>query len=184
MSPTFALAAVASLLFATVSVHAESHTVTFVNQCGKGTPTLIVGGQVVSTGQPYTSNGPLDSAIAYASFFFLSGDCGYNGEQCTLLEMTLGNPTVPGGGSSTDISLISPHTFNVEASFSYYDGCDNTGADCAYQGCPMAFYQSNDNQVQVACQTDNVGAPRHSSSCARSDVPSPGQLADRILCGC
>lgn len=35
-------------------------------------------------------------------------ECGYNGENCLLVEMTLGNPTVPGGGSSTDISAISP----------------------------------------------------------------------------
>lgn len=53
----------------------------------------------------------------------------------------------------------------------YYNGCDGTGATCKYnlqivalcssfQGasgtCDTAFFNPNDNQVQVACQTDNV----------------------------
>ena len=45
------------------------------------------------------------------------GECLLNGEKCTTLEMTLVNPTAPGAGSSTDISLITPHAFNVETSF-------------------------------------------------------------------
>ncbi|KAG6907990.1 hypothetical protein DXG01_006646 [Tephrocybe rancida] len=67
------------------------------------------------------------------------GHCGFNGDDCTLLETTLNNPVVPGGGSSTDISLISPyvssapglslrfvklkhvgrHTFSVRTGFRY-----------------------------------------------------------------
>lgn len=37
------------------------------------------------------------------------GGCGFNGEGCTLIETTLINPTSPGSGSSTDISLIPPY---------------------------------------------------------------------------
>lgn len=37
-----------------------------------------------------------------------AGSCGDNGEGCTLVETTLVNPTTPGSGSSTDISLIPP----------------------------------------------------------------------------
>ncbi len=46
-----------------------------------------------------------------------TGECLLNGEKCTTLEMTLVDPTAPGSGSSTDISLIAPHAFNVPASF-------------------------------------------------------------------
>ena len=46
-----------------------------------------------------------------------SGSCGLNGEGCTLIETTLKNPTSPGAGSSTDISLIPPHTFSVTSGF-------------------------------------------------------------------
>ncbi|KAF5309378.1 hypothetical protein D9619_012481 [Psilocybe cf. subviscida] len=135
-----------------VGAMAESHTVTFTNKCGRGTPTLIQGGNVLSTGGSFTSNGPLTAAIAYLQ----TGSCGFNGEGCTLIETTLRNPTSPGSGSSTDISLISPHAFSVTSGFGYFNGCDNTGADCTNANCPTAFHQSNDNSVQVACQANNV----------------------------
>ncbi|KAJ6595298.1 hypothetical protein B0H10DRAFT_2233003 [Mycena sp. CBHHK59/15] len=35
-----------------VNVHAETHTIVFTNNCGFGTPTLIQGGNVLSTGAP------------------------------------------------------------------------------------------------------------------------------------
>ncbi|OBZ68278.1 hypothetical protein A0H81_11971 [Grifola frondosa] len=133
-------------------VSAEQHTIRFQNNCGKGTPQLVQNGNILSTGQDYVSNGPFTAGIAYLQ----TGECLLNGEGCTLLEMTLVNPTAPGSGSSTDISLIPPHAFNVEASFSYFDGCDGAGATCSSSTCPTAFFQPNDNQVQVQCQTDNV----------------------------
>ncbi|OBZ68277.1 hypothetical protein A0H81_11970 [Grifola frondosa] len=145
-------ASLATVLIASTGVSAEQHIIRFQNNCGKGTPQLVQGGQILSTGQDYVSNGPFSGGIAYLQ----TGECLLNGEECTLLEMTLGNPTVPGGGSSTDISLIPPHAFNVEASFSYFDGCDGSGATCSSSTCPTAFFQSNDNQVQVQCETDNV----------------------------
>ncbi|KAF8577176.1 glycopeptide [Ramaria rubella] len=133
-----------------VSVAAESHTVTFTNKCGKGTPLLKANGQTLSTGGSFTINGPLVSAIAY------TGNCGDNGEGCTLVETTLQNPTTPGSGSSTDISLIPPHTFSVTSGFGYFNGCDGQGADCTSESCPQAFHVSTDTGVQVACQTPNV----------------------------
>ena len=87
------------------------------------------------------------------------------------------NPTSPGSGSSTDISLIPPHVFSVTSGFgwvfapssslilakwwvgtyaSYFNGCDGAGADCTNQNCNTAFHQPNDTGVQVACQIDNV----------------------------
>nr|VWO99925.1 N/A [Ganoderma boninense] len=149
----FTIATVAVALAAFVgTVAGESHTVHFDNRCGYGTPTLIQGGNVLSTGGDYTSNGPLTAAIAYLQ----TGSCGFNGEGCTLIETTLVNPTSPGSGSSTDISLIPPHSFSVTSGFGYYDGCDGAGADCTYSGCPTAFHSSGDTGVQVACQSNNV----------------------------
>ncbi|KAF8887699.1 glycopeptide [Mucidula mucida] len=134
-------------------VAGESHTVHFDNRCGYGTPKLISqSGSVLSTGGDYTSNGPLIGAIAYLQ----TGNCGFNGDSCTLIETTLRNPPSPGAGSSTDISLIAPHSFSVTSGFGYYNGCDGTGADCNNANCNTAFHNSNDNWVQVACQTNDV----------------------------
>ncbi|OSX66380.1 hypothetical protein POSPLADRAFT_1038599 [Postia placenta MAD-698-R-SB12] len=155
MSSTLLSAALAAALFATASVRAETHTITFINQCGYGTPQLIQGANILSTGEPYVSNGPFDSAISYLQ----TGGCGFNGEDCTLLEMTIANAVVAGGGPSADISLISPHSFSVWSSFAYYGasgGCDYTGANCAAANCPQAFYYSDETQVQVACQEDDI----------------------------
>ncbi|KZT72182.1 hypothetical protein DAEQUDRAFT_664906, partial [Daedalea quercina L-15889] len=158
MSLAFLSAALATALLATAGVNAESHTVRFANLCGSGTPTLIGDGGILSTGEDYTSDGPFESGLAYVVYSsdFFRITCDYNGEECLIVEMTLGNPTVPGGGSSTDISAIAPHAFNVQTSFSYYGSCNNTGADCASEGCTDAFYSPDDNQVQVACEDDNV----------------------------
>ncbi|KAM5544758.1 hypothetical protein V8D89_001656 [Ganoderma adspersum] len=135
------------------SVVGETHTVHFDNRCGFGTPMLIQGPNVLSTGAPYTSDGPLVSAIAYLQ----TGQCSFNGEGCTLVETTLVNPTsAPGSGSSTDISLIPPHVFSVTAGFGYYGGCDGTGTDCNNADCTTAFHVDSDTHVQVACQADNV----------------------------
>ncbi|KAJ7462289.1 hypothetical protein B0H11DRAFT_2054923 [Mycena galericulata] len=133
------------------TVRAESHTIKFNNQCGFGTPQLIQGGNVLTT-TSYTSTGELSSAIAYLQ----TGSCGFNGEQCTLLEMTMTNPTVVGGGSSADISLITPHTFNVATSIEFYGGCDGVGTTCGSESCATAFKQPDDTWVQVACQDDNA----------------------------
>ncbi|KAK7461292.1 hypothetical protein VKT23_008471 [Stygiomarasmius scandens] len=134
------------------AVYAETHTVVFDNRCGFGTPTLIQGPNVLSTGQSFTINGPLISAIAYLQ----TGSCGFNGEGCTLIETTLKNPTCAGCGSSTDISLIPPHSFSVTSGFGYFNGCDGAGADCTNGNCPTAFHNPDDTFVQVACQANNV----------------------------
>ncbi|KAF8993005.1 Glp-like protein [Cyathus striatus] len=121
-------------------VHAETHTVHFINKCGFGTPTLIQGPNVLSTGDDYTSNGPLTAAIAYLQ----TGSCGFNGEGCTLIELTLINPTSPGSVSSADISLIPPYAFSVASGFGYFDGCDGAGLT------------PGQNDRQVLCQANNV----------------------------
>jgi len=144
---------------------------------------LIQGANTLSNGQDYTSNGPLSSAIAYLQ----TGNCLFNGENCAIVEMTLGNPTCPGCGSSVDISLIAPHALNVPTSFSFYNGCDGTGATCSTPDCKTAFFQPNDNQVQVACQTDNVdllitfcGDGSTGSSSSPSPPPPPSSVHAQV----
>ncbi|KAJ3802583.1 hypothetical protein GGU11DRAFT_552529 [Lentinula aff. detonsa] len=150
MFPSLELAIFVTAVIA-VGAQAETHTVTFTNLCGKGVPTLKAKGVTLSTGGAYTSNGPLEGAIAY-----LDVGCGANGEGCTMIETTLVNPTTAGSGSSTDITLISPHSFSVTTGFGYYNGCDGAGADCTSSSCSTAFRVDSDTGVQVACQVDNV----------------------------
>ncbi|KAG0697277.1 hypothetical protein DFH29DRAFT_160492 [Suillus ampliporus] len=139
-------------IFSVVGVGAsEIHTIKFINQCGHGTPCLVVNGQNVSTGQDYTVNS-LFSGIAYLQ----TGQCDVNGEDCTLLEMNLVNPTCAGCGSSVDISLIAPHSYNVETSFAYYNGCDGLGADCNDPNCATAFFAPEDWYAQRQCEANNV----------------------------
>ncbi|KAF9014241.1 hypothetical protein BDQ17DRAFT_1419144 [Cyathus striatus] len=137
---------------AIVTVAAEKHIVHFDNRCGRGTPTLVQNGKVLSTGADYVSNGPFLAAIAYLQ----TGSCLLNGEHCGTVEMTLKNPTTAGGGSSADISLIPPLAYNVPIGFGYYNGCNGAGADCTSASCSTAFHVPTDNQVQVACQTNDV----------------------------
>jgi hypothetical protein len=153
MAPSFfqVLSSLAVAITAFSAVNAESHTISFENKCGRGTPTLIVGGKAVSAGQPFTSDTTI-SGIAYLQ----TGGCLFNGEGCTLMEFTLNNPSCPGCGSSADISLIPPHAFNVETSYSFYNGCDGQGNICSSSTCNTAFFKPDDNQVQTGCQANNV----------------------------
>ncbi|KAJ3822535.1 hypothetical protein F5880DRAFT_1447016, partial [Lentinula raphanica] len=88
--------------------------------------------------------------------FFRSGECLLNGEHCTTLELTLKNPTTPGAGSSTDVTLISPHAFNVGVGFSYFNGCDGQGQTCGTASCTSAFRTPTDYFAQTQCETNNV----------------------------
>ncbi|RPD59800.1 hypothetical protein L227DRAFT_575790 [Lentinus tigrinus ALCF2SS1-6] len=152
MQLSFVVSAVAMAILSGVSVRAETHTIRFENKCGKGTPQLIQNGKVLSSGEDFVSNGPFTAGIAYLQ----TGECLFNGEECTLLEMTLVNPVAPGSVSSTDISLITPHAFNVAASFSYFNGCDRQGTTCNSADCTTAFHKFDDNQVQVQCDSSDV----------------------------
>ncbi|KZV69258.1 glycopeptide [Peniophora sp. CONT] len=148
----FLVSAAALVATALSGVSAETHIVTFDNRCGTGTPMLKANGQTLSTGGAYTSNGPLRAAIAYLQ----TGVCGDNGENCLTVETTLVNPTTPGSGSSTDLTLIPPHAFQTTSGFAYYSGCDGAGADCTSGSCSTAFFQPDDTHVQVGCQANNV----------------------------
>ncbi|KAJ3991426.1 glycopeptide, partial [Lentinula boryana] len=150
----FALALFAGSAFAApIKIRSETHTINMVNNCGSGTPTLVQNGNVLSTGSSYTASGEI-TAIAYLN---RNGECLLNGENCTTLELTLTNPTVPGAGSSTDVTLISPHAFNVGVGFSYFNGCDGQGQTCATADCTDAFRTPTDYFAQTQCETNNVG---------------------------
>ena len=45
------------------------------------------------------------------------GECGFNGEDCTLIETTLENLAPGNSGSLTDINVQPPHALNFVASF-------------------------------------------------------------------
>ncbi|KIY53119.1 hypothetical protein FISHEDRAFT_69258 [Fistulina hepatica ATCC 64428] len=179
-----------SFIFATLLyvlyVAAESHTIKFDNQCGYGYPVLIRGGDVYNlTDNAYTADGTFSSAIAYLQYDDM---CNFNGENCTLMEMSLENPVVAGGGSSADISLISPHVFSVGTSFSYYNGCDGQGASCLNASCTTAFRSSDDNQDQVACQDDDVnllitfcGSSSNSSSDSSSSTAASSTYTSEVV---
>ncbi|KAF8814051.1 hypothetical protein BYT27DRAFT_7082999 [Phlegmacium glaucopus] len=153
MFPLTHLSATLLAITFSIFVKAETHTVHFDNRCGFGTPTLIQGPNVLSTGGDFVSNGPLTAAIA---IILNNRGCGFNGEGCTLIETTLRNPTSPGSGSSSDISLIPPHAFSVTSGFGYFNGCNGLGADCTSATCDTAFRNPGDTSKQVACQINDV----------------------------
>ncbi|KAK1231352.1 hypothetical protein PQX77_005533 [Marasmius sp. AFHP31] len=144
-----------AVLAAAGTVMGERHTVTLVNRCGRGTPQLIRGPNVLSSGGSYTENGVLSSAIAYLQ----TGNCLFNGENCMTAELTLKNPdpSQPGSGSSVNLSLIPPHAFNVAIGLKYTGSCSN-GVTCANANCPTtdAFRVPSDTQAQRACQNNDV----------------------------
>ncbi|KAF9478125.1 glycopeptide, partial [Pholiota conissans] len=149
---SFKTAFLTGLAAIAITTNAEIHVVHFVNNCGFGTPTLIQGGTVLSTGGDFISDGPLIAAIAYLQ----TGTCGSNGENCTLIETSLINPRSPGSGSGSDISLIPPHSFSVASGFWYFNGCEGSGADCTNPDCPTASHHPNDGLLQVVCEENNV----------------------------
>ncbi|KAE9399171.1 hypothetical protein BT96DRAFT_920267 [Gymnopus androsaceus JB14] len=93
--------------------------------------------------------------ITFTNNYLQTGGCGLNGDSCTAVETTLQNPTSPGAGSATDITLIPDHAFSVTSGFGYFDGCDGTGLDCTSASCPGAFTDPTNGDI-VSCEADNV----------------------------
>ncbi|KAH9931887.1 uncharacterized protein B0H18DRAFT_988442 [Fomitopsis serialis] len=89
----------------------------------------------------------MDIALIYFAVenILYAGNCGQNGEECTLVEATLEN-----AGSAADISLIPPHEFSVTSGFGFYGGCDGVGTDCTSSSCYLAFRKSTDTFAIVA----------------------------------
>ncbi|KAG7091764.1 hypothetical protein E1B28_008166 [Marasmius oreades] len=149
----FSKSALFAVAFAGIAA-AEHHTITMINKCGRGTPTLVRQGNIVSTGAPYSANEAIPATIA----FLQTGGCDrLNGAGCMTCELTLKNPDpgAPGSGSSVDLSLIPPLAFNVPISFKYTNGCSN-GASCPNAGCHDVFRKPDDYFAQRACQVNDV----------------------------
>ncbi|KZO97734.1 hypothetical protein CALVIDRAFT_58866 [Calocera viscosa TUFC12733] len=118
-------------------VIAESHTIEFTNNCGFGTPTLVVDGTVVSTGDAYTANGPITDAFA----FLQSGSCGANGESCAVLEPYLCNAADSGcNGSYVDLEITPPYSLSPEFRWYFYgNDCAGEGVTCNDDQCAIVF---------------------------------------------
>jgi len=61
----------------------------------------------------------MDIVICIDLSWSVLGECGFNGEGCTLVEFTLKNPDpdLYGSGSSADISLIDPYVYHRRLEF-------------------------------------------------------------------
>ncbi|QRW07046.1 hypothetical protein RhiLY_06045 [Ceratobasidium sp. AG-Ba] len=146
----FSALAVVAIAGATY-VAAETHKVTFVNKCGKGTPTLVgQNGKIISTGN-YTATAPL-----IARGLLVDGACQSNGTGCTVAEMTLRN-----GISAADVSIINPFAYQVPVAFNFTNGCSNVGNSCKDASCCStggAYCQPTGDDAAVRiCTTPDAG---------------------------
>ena len=116
------------------------------------------------------------------------------------METMLANVACGTAGSSTDITLISPHKFSVTSGFGcvlappllcdhevadrgsfglacrYFNGCDGAGADCSAANCTTALHNSSDTSLRVTCQEDNVSCslcPSGVSVCMLTSFSTP-----------
>ncbi|EIM91691.1 uncharacterized protein STEHIDRAFT_182878 [Stereum hirsutum FP-91666 SS1] len=130
-----------------------SHSVTMVNRCGFGTPTLDqIPSNTLATGEGevYT-NDTLDSG----QIFLNDGTCGPNGGHCTTITADLG--VLTGGSSSVVVNLIPTHAFSVPVQFSYYNGCDGAGVSCLTSSCEYAIRDPPETSGIVNC-TDTTAS--------------------------
>ncbi|TDL18828.1 hypothetical protein BD410DRAFT_686748, partial [Rickenella mellea] len=78
--------------------------------------------------------------------------CGFNGENCTVLETSLQIPTSPDTGSETDISLTAPCTTNGYA-FKILCPRNPTGSTA---NLTEAFHEPGNPPAQAVWQANNV----------------------------
>lgn len=122
-------------------VRAETHTATFTNQCGYGTPNLSgPNGVLSSTGQAVTFNSPAEGLYAYLQ----TGNCGSNGEGCPVVNASLVN-----GDSCASTEILPPDTIG----FCFYNGCDGVGFDCTSRPTDPITGQE---VYSACCAADNV----------------------------
>ncbi|THU95973.1 hypothetical protein K435DRAFT_110196 [Dendrothele bispora CBS 962.96] len=136
---------------AVIGGNTESHIVNLINQCGFGEPVLLQNGNPIQlSGNKLTSNGAFTAGVAYLD----TGNCGTLSNDCIVVEMSLQNS----GVSAADISLISPHEFNVPVRFEFANGnCTGQGQTCSNESCNNALHDPTDVQGTVICQEENVG---------------------------
>ncbi|VDB95499.1 unnamed protein product [Peniophora sp. CBMAI 1063] len=151
-------------LLAVAGVRAESHTITFTNRCGFGTPTLVSHGAVLSTGGAFTINGPIN-----ATAFLQTGSCGSNGENCCDLNVSLSaSASVCNTPSCVGVSGAPLHCLvsggNVEITFcSRLDAC--LSAVTHYMSlAQLALFAYTDTQQKCPSMTHHTRAASNSDT--------------------
>ncbi|KAF7965232.1 hypothetical protein HWV62_26506 [Athelia sp. TMB] len=146
-----AFTALASLFGA---ARAESHQVTFTNNCGKGTPLFLYQGNGNPQGAT-TINGELNGGIAWLGN---ADNCLNSGVNCGAVEFTLQNT----GYSQADITLEvgtngewGNHQWTYPISFNFINGCGN-GLNCPAAGCSTASYSPTQVPLEQ-CSANNAG---------------------------
>ncbi|KZP15747.1 hypothetical protein FIBSPDRAFT_1047956 [Athelia psychrophila] len=145
-----AFTALASLFGA---ARAESHQVTFTNNCGKGSPLFLYqGGGPQGAG---TINGELNGGIAWLGN---ADNCLNSGVNCGAVEFSLQNT----GYSQADITLeVGPngswgnHQWTYPVQFNFINGCGN-GLNCPAAGCSAASYSPTQVPLEQ-CSANNAG---------------------------
>ncbi|KIM83674.1 hypothetical protein PILCRDRAFT_819322 [Piloderma croceum F 1598] len=153
--PSFTTVITATLLLATpllMSVRAESHQVTFTNNCGRGTPLFLYQGNGNPQGAT-TIQGELNGGIAWLGN---QGNCESSGVNCGAVEFTLQNT----GYSQADFTLetgsgLGNHQYTYAMAFNFINGCSN-GASCDEPNCPCAFTDPT-NGCLYQCSANNAG---------------------------
>ncbi|KAG9092706.1 hypothetical protein FRC06_011830, partial [Ceratobasidium sp. 370] len=135
----------------------ETHTVEFVNNCGKGTPQLQRNGKILSNGEPYTQHGGRLVATAWLQ----TDECDpENGGNCTLVLLDLENGSKSNNAnSSTEIYTVAPqYKFSDPVKFEYFGPC-NGGNECLSSSCcPRGARCSGsdpDDQAERLCLGNN-----------------------------
>ncbi|KZP12275.1 hypothetical protein FIBSPDRAFT_685017, partial [Athelia psychrophila] len=144
-------AATALSFLAGARAQLESHQVTFVNNCGYGTPLFSY--QLNNTAQGATTiSGEVNGGIAWLGD---QGGCEASGVNCTAVEFALQNT----GYSQAIINLIHTegHVYTYPIAFNFTGGCSN-GLVCDSSTCPDAAYNSAQLlPMPQQCAADNCG---------------------------
>ncbi|KAE9409376.1 hypothetical protein BT96DRAFT_970278 [Gymnopus androsaceus JB14] len=165
------LIALIAMIFV-AGTRAETHTVSFLNNCGEGTPTLMQNGARFLL-EKITQ---LTVFLIRPSRISTSPVCA-NGADCTAVVITLSNEIVISPTTTYNVhrfgsssSLLCRYRIRVRCApmaktiqvltrnsiDRYYNGCDDLGADCLEAGC-IEGYQSGDTAIpQIICEDDNA----------------------------
>ncbi|KAF8600276.1 hypothetical protein BDV93DRAFT_496924 [Ceratobasidium sp. AG-I] len=154
---TTVFAAITSLGVASLSIRdwQESHTITFQNNCGKGTPQLQRNGKILSTGEPFTQKGRHLVATAWLA----TDGCGPSGENCTLVELDLMNAINTTTDSSTNILIADQYKFSVPVKFQYFGSCSTSNECLSASCCPQGAVCNDsepDNMSERLCLANNA----------------------------
>ncbi|KZV68928.1 hypothetical protein PENSPDRAFT_502878 [Peniophora sp. CONT] len=146
--------------------YSESHTVSFINNCGFGTPVLLVDEVVVSNGSDYSSDMSIIKGVAYLD----QDGCASGGsESCMEIEINLSNSSP----SFVDILLIPPQVYRSAACVTYSDGCDGASLTCTGPDCSEAIISEDDpsgSGAVLVCEDSDANVIITFCDCAASPI--------------